>query len=59
MIHKVKLWAVLNLIGVACGVAGGLLLAYALTLKPSNFRLVSKRVIFPSGVIVLGCPTMM
>ena len=35
-----KFWAVFNLIGLTCGVAGGLLLAYALTLKPSNFRLV-------------------
>lgn len=35
-----KVWAVLNLAGLACSVVGGLLLAYALTLKPSNFRLV-------------------
>ncbi len=35
-----KVWAVLNLIGLVYSVVGGLLLAYALTLKPSNFRLV-------------------
>jgi hypothetical protein len=32
--------AVINLIGLACGIAGGLLLSFSLTLKPSNFRLV-------------------
>jgi hypothetical protein len=31
---------ILNLLGLACGVIGGVLLAYSLELKPSNFRLV-------------------
>jgi hypothetical protein len=31
---------ILNLLGLACGVIGGVLLAYSLDLKPSNFRLV-------------------
>lgn len=32
--------AVANLVGLSCGLVGGLLLVYALTLKPSQFRLV-------------------
>ncbi len=36
----VKIIAVINLLGLASGIAGGLLLFFSLTLKPSSFRLV-------------------
>ena len=38
-----KLMAISNLLGLACGLIGGLLLAYSLELKPTNFRLVEGR----------------
>jgi len=40
-IVMVRSWiGILNLLGLACGVIGGVLLAYSLELQPSNFRLV-------------------
>lgn len=35
-----RVWAVLNLVGLSCGLVGGILLFFSLTLEPTEFRLV-------------------